>query len=310
MIFTAEVSTQSSGPPVARPAGTTAGVGFHLEPDPTHLYPLPSWPVTVRAYRQDDVTYDDHVMRGPGARWVGEGFRRLEFYGPAHTKWLVTTYTTVADWEERDTRYSTYQDTNPGGGPVLRAVPAMLSTTDTGGVISGLRHLTSTVGNVPRLASGIGGYAMPLRTDGDGRLLVAPPPPAPVEPAVVEPTLLNSGVATGTTATTHLLLPSAVPALAYRTLWLRIYGANVGGGGTVTPIIRSFAGGGGTALAEYEGPAVAHMAAGEVQVGPGLAAATVGGTRIYGARILRMQPLLKLSGTTSFNVNWELWAER
>lgn len=288
-----------------------SGLGFRIEPSAEPSIPVPRYPVRVVAYRADGYTVDEYVMRDDRARFAAEGFSRLDLYADAQHRWEVTVYKSAADWDEKgQANLSTVFDNGARGGAVLRTVQSMTLQDDFGNPQSGVRNLVCDSLGVPRLARRTDGVASPLRVDSDGRLQVAlPPPPAEEPEPPSEPVLLRSDVATGTAHTGHELPAGVIPSWV-RTLWLRIYDVELGGGGTVTPVLRSVGASNATVFAECEGVAVAHGGCGEVQVGPGLAAATVGQTRVHGARLLRPLAFLRLTGITSYSVRWELWAER
>ncbi|MCY1003711.1 hypothetical protein OWM54_41865 [Myxococcus sp. MISCRS1] len=282
-----------------------AGVGWRVEP--ADGYPVPTYPVRVRYYRDADTPLDS-TMTGPHGRWPGEAFARLELFGPVGMRWLVTVYESNAAWDEDSGsavlgRVRTYQDTNPGGGPVLVSLTGMREAHDGGSLSTGVRQLTCTLTSVPRLAARPDSAPAPLRVDGDGRLLVAPPPNGPV--------LLASGTHAPATPGTLELLNPALDTGAYRTLWLRLGPVVLTGGTTptITPALASVMASGQT-INEYGGNSTATGAVAEVVVGPCLSQ-TFGPSRSFNARVLRVQPVVRIGGTpTAISVPWELYGER
>ncbi|MFP2960416.1 hypothetical protein ACLEPN_21995 [Myxococcus sp. 1LA] len=128
---------------------------------------------------------------------------------------------------------------------------------------------------------------------------------------VLGPQLLDAGTFIGTGDGTVALRP-ALNVHGFKRLWLQVASSTIGTA-TGTPILRSLGGTASFALtvADYEGGALTIGTCAEVQVGAGLHDSTVGRSRTYGARLLRVHPMLSVTGTSSgYNAHWQLWAER
>jgi len=301
-------------PPVA--AGGE-GKGFRVEPDPKHVYPQSVFPVTVRAWLNDD-TYREHVMHDRRTRWPSEGFKKLEVQGPSSTKWLVTVYTTLNDWDEPDTapqQLATFRDSNPYGGEVLRVLNQVYrpgpGLTTQPATPAGVLH------NAMAPAAGGGEQSAVLRLDASGRLRVVVEGGAGAGGAV----LLESGTLNvrGNPQASESL-GAARDTSAYRTLWLRCGAVRLIAGDTrptvqtadTTPaaqlVLRAL-GAGDVLLGDIVGPVLTNGAAGELQVGQNVSGAA-GNVRAVPMRLLRAQPRVNISGTpTGYVVPWELWGE-
>ncbi|MBZ4422027.1 hypothetical protein [Myxococcus sp. RHSTA-1-4] len=273
---------------------------------------------------------------------------RLELLGATGAMWLVTTFSTVNDWEEPTAPpHATYADGGsfPGNGRVPIVLPTMVPSNADGSTVPGVRVPLCTLTNVPKLAESSAGFPSPLALDSGGRLRVAVESTSGTAQSVyvattgVGTSLLRldsnqrlrvteeSGLvklASGTLTResgglSEELLGAALDTSAYRFLCLRIGNVTFTGGTgpTATPALRSVTpstlGGaaGDLTLHSYLGGTSSAGGAAEVMVGQWLInTAVTGSTRGYCGRILRAQCVVTFGGTpTGYSVPWELWGE-
>lgn len=293
-----------------------AGVGFRVEQHTTVAYPPGQWPVTVRAY-SDPTTYVDHPMAEEGARYLNEGFTKLELLGPPNTLWRVTLYETHDDRDERDgLGLQTFRDASAGtGGAVLKVVPALAPLDDVGAELPGTRVLRCTAVGTPMLAESSTGSPRVLKLDSSGRLRV-----------VDEGTMQSLAADTltkesGLTVAGELLGPH-MDVTGYSTLSLVLGVVSLTGGTnpSATPALRSVAtadlvGGSVSDVLElhtFDGNAVQAGQVGEVQVHDGYVnTAAMTRLRRHDGRILRVQCVVKFTGNpTGAVVKWRLYGEK
>ncbi|TQF10169.1 hypothetical protein FJV41_40890 [Myxococcus llanfairpwllgwyngyllgogerychwyrndrobwllllantysiliogogogochensis] len=315
MSITSKVIT-GAGSTTPVPCGGVC-VGWRVEP--AGVYPVPTFPVTVRYHLDDSGTHRDAVMTSSHGRWPGEPIVKLELLAPASTQWRVTLYETNGAWDEDKGGVGglgglrTYMDTNPAGGPVLVAIPGMAYAHDGGVMSSGVAPLSCTYNGVPRLAARPDSNASPLRVDADGRLLVF----ATTTPQV--PVLLDSGTMSRSPGSglTLELLGAARDTSAYSGgLMLRLGPVTIYGGtgalltGAVRSVKSNLVGGVTTdyTLHEYPSVGVTTGQVSQLTVSQTAPAGTAGNCATANGYVLRAQAVLNISGgAVGYNAAWELW---